>query len=318
MRLALFDVDGTLIRTRGVGVEAFYRAMATEFGVIVGHGQIRFGGRTDTSLVRELFDCCGIEHTPEHVRRFFDAYVFWLDHLLVENKSGAVCPGVWRMLEALSNLPEPPKIGLLTGNIRLGAEIKLRHFGLWRMFETGGFGDDHEDRNQIAAITRERGGQMIGRTLSGEEILVVGDTIHDVACGRSIGARVLAVATGGATWAELQACSPDWLVASLDEVDAAVICQDRHGIGVVLGKAGVASDAVTGQCECGLPVPHMPHEPGLPVQLTSGSPPPPAEAKTESFLTRRVDPQWGHFVPVQSEERTRSSLSCWHFSQWNS
>jgi phosphoglycolate phosphatase-like HAD superfamily hydrolase len=246
VRLALFDIDGTLIRTRGVGVEAFYRAMATEFGGVVGRGQIRFGGRTDTSLVRELFGCCGIEHTPEHVRRFFDAYVFWLDHLLVENKSGSVCPGVWRVLEALASLSEPPRVGLLTGNIRLGAEIKLRHFGLWHLFETGGFGDDHEDRNQIAAIARERGGQMFGRTLSGEEILVVGDTVHDVACGRSIGARVLAVATGGATWPELQASAPDWLVSNLDEVDVASICRDRNGLEVVLGEASVAGSAVTG------------------------------------------------------------------------
>ena len=224
VRLALFDIDGTLIRTKGVGVQAFYRAMASEFGVVDGYGKIRFGGRTDTSLVRELFGFCGVEHCPEHVRRFFDTYVFWLDHLLTENRSGTVCPGVWRLLDALAALPEPPKIGLLTGNIRLGAEIKLRHFGLWDRFEIGGFGDDHEDRNQIAAVVRERGGQAIGRPLSGEEILVVGDTAHDVACGRAIEARVLAVTTGGATAAELESCSPDWLVSSLDEVDAAEIC----------------------------------------------------------------------------------------------
>jgi phosphoglycolate phosphatase-like HAD superfamily hydrolase len=224
VRLALFDIDGTLIRTRGVGIQAFFRAMASEFGVVDGHAAIRFGGRTDTSLVRELFGCCGVEHCPEHVRRFFDSYVFWLDHLLSENKSGSVCPGVLRLIDALLALAEPPRIGLLTGNIRLGAEIKLRHFGLWHLFELGGFGDDHEDRNQIAVIARDRGGQAIGRTLSGSEILVVGDTAHDIACGRAIEARVLAVTTGGATAEELGVCAPDWLVSSLEEVDAAQIC----------------------------------------------------------------------------------------------
>jgi phosphoglycolate phosphatase-like HAD superfamily hydrolase len=158
------------------------------------------------------------------VRRFFDSYVFWLDHLLSENKSGSVCPGVLRLIDALLALAEPPRIGLLTGNIRLGAEIKLRHFGLWHLFELGGFGDDHEDRNQIAVIARDRGGQAIGRTLSGSEILVVGDTAHDIACGRAIEARVLAVTTGGATAEELGVCAPDWLVSSLEEVDAAQIC----------------------------------------------------------------------------------------------
>jgi phosphoglycolate phosphatase len=228
VRLALFDIDGTLIRTSGVGVQAFYRTMASEFGVVDGHVQVRFGGRTDTSLVRELFACCSVDYTPERVSRFFDAYVFWLDYLLTENQSGSVCPGVWRLLESLAALPKPPRIGLLTGNIRLGAEIKLRHFGLWHMFETGGFGDDHEDRNQIAVIARERAGQLVGQPLLGEEILVVGDTAHDVACGRAIQARVLAVATGGASWSELEACSPDWLVANLEAVDAASICQTRQ------------------------------------------------------------------------------------------
>ncbi len=229
VRLALFDIDGTLIRTKGVGVEAFYRALGSEFGMADVRGLIRFGGRTDTSLVRELFGCCGIEHTPEHVHRFFDAYVFWLDHLLTESPSGSVCPGVLPFIETLAALPDPPKIGLLTGNIRLGAEIKLRRFGLWDRFETGAFGDDHEDRNEIALIARDRCGKTIGRPLSGDEILVVGDTVHDVACGRAIQARVLAVATGGASWSELEQSSPDWLVANLQEADAAAICRRRDG-----------------------------------------------------------------------------------------
>lgn len=229
VRLALFDIDGTLIRTKGVGVQAFYRALASEFGARDGYGRIRFGGRTDTSLVRELFGCCGVDHSPEHVRRFFDSYVFWLDHLLSENRSGSVCAGVCQLLNGLAALPEPPKIGLLTGNIRLGAEIKLGHFGLWDRFEIGAFGDDHEDRNEIAVIARDRGVQAIGRTLSGSEILVIGDTAHDVACGRAIEAKVLAVATGGATAEELEACSPDWLVSSLEEVDAGEICGYSKG-----------------------------------------------------------------------------------------
>jgi phosphoglycolate phosphatase-like HAD superfamily hydrolase len=238
VRLALFDIDGTLIRTSGVGVQAFHRAMASEFGATDGQGRIRFGGRTDTSLVRELFGYCGVAHSPENVQRFFDAYVFWLDYLLSESRSGSICPGVHRLLESLAALPDPPRVGLLTGNIRLGAEIKLRHFGLWQWFETGAFGDDHEDRNQIAAIARDRGGRALGRPLSGEEILVVGDTVHDVTCGRAIHARVLAVATGGGTHAELAACAPDWLVSSLDEVDAAAVCGKAFGVNGPGGRVG--------------------------------------------------------------------------------
>lgn len=223
IRLALFDVDGTLIRTNGAGVAAFARTLATEFGVHNGAEQIRFGGRTDPSLVRELFAIAQIEPSAENFRRFFDSYAFWLDHLLHQT-NGHVCPGVWPFLRGLKQLPSPPVIGLLTGNIRLGAEIKLRHFGLWEVFQTGAFGDDHEDRNQIAVVARQRGCQLLNDDLRGEEILVVGDTPHDISCGRAIGAKVLAVATGGATWDQLLAHQPDWLVRDLTEVTAEEVC----------------------------------------------------------------------------------------------
>ena len=110
--------------------------------------------------------------------------------------------------------------GLLTGNIRLGAEIKLRRYGLWEFFETGGFADDSEDRNHIAAAALERGRRVLGGNLRGEEILVVGDTPHDVRCGKFIGAKVLAVATGGAKLEELQNHKPDWAVEDLTRVSA--------------------------------------------------------------------------------------------------
>jgi len=118
-------------------------------------------------------------------------------------------------LEALS---QPPLLGLLTGNIRLGAEIKLRHFGLWDTFKTGGFADDHEERDHIAAIARERGSEALGNSLRDEEVVVVGDTPLDIRCGRAIRAKVLAVATGGATLEELIAHQPDWAVPDLRAV----------------------------------------------------------------------------------------------------
>lgn len=224
VRLVLFDVDGTLIHTRGVGVKAFACALKSEFRCSDVTPRIRFGGRTDPSLVRELFGHAGIDYSRKNVRRFFDAYVFWLDHLLRVSDRGGPCPGVPDFLETLGQLPEPPVVGLLTGNIRLGAEIKLRRFGLWDPFETGGFGDDDEDRSGIARAAQRRGEAYLGCRLRGEEILVVGDTIHDIRCGRAIGAQVLAVATGGASEAELLEHTPDWLLPTLEAADAAAIC----------------------------------------------------------------------------------------------
>src|SRR6266478_3787212 len=190
VRLVLFDIDGTLIRTGGAGVKAFAKVFATEFGATDGFERLKFAGRTDVSLVREFFGVHQIPATEENFQRFFDRYVFWLDHTLRQRKS-EVCAGVWQFLEALNSLPQRPVLGLLTGNIRLGAEIKLRQLDLWDKFETGAFADDHEDRAQIAAIARQRGSCIVNEDLRGEEVLVIGDTPLDVHCARAIGAKVL-------------------------------------------------------------------------------------------------------------------------------
>jgi len=113
-----------------------------------------------------------------------------------------------------------PTIGLLTGNIKQGAELKLTHYQLWHFFATGAYGDDHEDRNQIAAIARDRGAKLLGTKLHGEEILVIGDTPRDVECGNAIGAKVVAVATGIFSVDQLRSCNPHWLVPNLREVKA--------------------------------------------------------------------------------------------------
>ena len=218
-RLVLFDIDGTLVHTGGAGIKAFAKVFATEFGAVDGLERLKFAGRTDPSLVREFFAMHRIPATTENFRRFFDQYVFWLDHILATSRTEA-CPGICEFIRDLQALPQPPLVGLLTGNIRLGAEIKLRHFDLWKEFVTGGFADDSEDRNQIAVAAQQRGRRLLGNSLRGDEILVVGDTPHDIRCGRAIGAKVLAVATGGAKLDELKRHQPDWAVETISEFES--------------------------------------------------------------------------------------------------
>ena len=230
IRLVLFDIDGTLIRTGGAGVKAFERTFALEFGVRQATRNVHFAGRTDSSLVRECFRKHGIPSSEGNFLRFFDSYVFLLKDLL-EKTRGEPCPAVAEFVEDLQLLPEPPLIGLLTGNIRLGAEIKLRHYDLWNGFQTGAFGDDHENRNRLAAIAQRRGQELLGRTLAGDEILVVGDTPLDVECANAIRARMLAVGTGGYSCDQLRACAPTWVVESLREITARQAClEDRGGV----------------------------------------------------------------------------------------
>jgi phosphoglycolate phosphatase-like HAD superfamily hydrolase len=212
--LVLFDIDGTLIRTGGAGEKAFARVCTTQFGVHNGTAALSFAGRTDRSIVREFFRRHDIEPSGVNFSRFFEAYVFLLDELMRANR-GEVLSGVRSMLRELREIEPAPIIGLLTGNIRLGAEIKLRHHGLWEEFETGGFADDDEDRNRIASVARARGERMAGRTFTGSEIVVIGDTPLDVSCARAIGARVLAVATGTYSVTQLRIHQPDWLASDL-------------------------------------------------------------------------------------------------------
>ncbi len=226
VNLVLFDIDGTLVHTGGAGIKAFAKAFATEFGIPNGTEKMKFAGRTDVGLVREFFRLNHIEPDAKHFRRFFESYVFWLDHILAQSETQA-CPGIWELIRGLQELPDPPMLGLLTGNIRLGAEIKLRHFDLWHEFVTGGFADDHEDRDQIAHVAHQRGSRVLGKRLRGEEVVVIGDTPLDIKCGRAIGANVLAVATGGATYDELKKHSPDWLVKDLRELSAKQVSR-RH------------------------------------------------------------------------------------------
>ena len=205
-------------------MRAFAKVFATEFNAVDGFERLKFSGRTDLSLIREFFGFHDIPVTPENLERFFSRYVVWLERFLREGQA-KVCTGVWEFIHGLQALRPPPLLGLLTGNIRLGAEIKLRHLHLWQTFATGAFADDHEERGQIAAIARRRGTDILREELRDEQVLVVGDTPLDIRCARAIGAKVLAVATGGCTLEELKAHQPDWVVSDLSQIGPSQVVQ---------------------------------------------------------------------------------------------
>ena len=223
VRLVLFDIDGTLVLTGGAGTKAFTQTFSHVFGLHHGTERIKFAGRTDVSLVREFFQIHGVPESPENFRQFFDNYIFWLEHVLADSPGGH-CHGVTGFIKDLLALPQPPMLGLLTGNIQLGAEIKLRRYGLWDFFVMGGFADDHEERNHIAAAALQRGRRVLAADLQPQEIVVIGDTPFDVRCGKFIGAKTLAVATGGSKYEELIPHAADWTVENLSQIHAREVC----------------------------------------------------------------------------------------------
>ncbi|HTG43127.1 MAG TPA: HAD hydrolase-like protein, partial [Verrucomicrobiae bacterium] len=186
VKLVLFDIDGTLIRTGGAGIRAFEKTFLEVFDLRDATRTLQFAGRTDVSLVRECLGLHGIEHGEENLARFFARYPQNLASFLGVLPS-SLCEGIEQFLAELLTLPERPLIGLLTGNIKRGAELKLKHFGIWEKFELGAFADDSEDRNCIASAAKNRGEALLGRELAGDQIVVIGDTPLDIACAKSIG-----------------------------------------------------------------------------------------------------------------------------------
>ncbi len=212
-RVVLFDIDGTLLRTGGAGVRAFRRTAAL-WGHPGAMDHVRFHGRTDSSLARQFLDAAGLDASSSECQRFLHAYSFLLDDELSRN-AGELCPGVLDLLNGFAGLPNPPIIGLLTGNIRVGAVLKLMPHALESRFILGAFGDDHESRDELAQIAHARASVFLNQSLTGEQILVVGDTPADIQCARAIQAPCLAVATGSYSVAELATFEPRWVTSNL-------------------------------------------------------------------------------------------------------
>lgn len=215
MHVCLFDIDGTLISSGGAGKAALENALAEEFGIAEITAKLELSGRTDRAICRDLFRYHVLDDTPENWRRLIASYLRHLPACL-QNKGGRILPGIVALLERLRGR-EDVLVGLLTGNIRAGAKVKLGHFGLYEHFLFGGFGDDHFDRDDVAREALEAVRRHCNGTASGDSMWVIGDTPLDVRCARAIGARAVAVATGWHPREELEACQPDLLFADLSD-----------------------------------------------------------------------------------------------------
>lgn len=220
MRLALFDIDGTLLREGIAPKLAFARALRETFDTTGPISGFHFAGMTDPQCVDEIMRMAGIADTVIRERRSvcLERYV---THLRVEmrNHDGAkLFPGVRELLARLSGR-EDVLVGLLTGNVQPGAMLKLDRFQLGEYFRFGAFGDDHEDRCELARIALEKAERIAGHPVRGDETTVIGDTPRDVACARAIGARAVIVATGLVSREELQRSEPDILLESFEDVE---------------------------------------------------------------------------------------------------
>jgi|ERR1700722_11492478 phosphoglycolate phosphatase-like HAD superfamily hydrolase len=212
MKLFLFDIDGTLLTTDGAGRAALKSAGADLFAIQEDLRTINVSGSTDTAIVQDVLRHHSLDESTANVNRYLGGYLVWLKKHLA-SQSGAILPGVISLLDVLAK--DGQAIGLLTGNVRRGAQIKLTAHGIWDRFSFGAFGDDNSDRNQLGPIAKRRAEAALNTEFAAHDIVVIGDTPKDIACARAFGAVVVAVATGRYSLANLSEHQPDHLVGDL-------------------------------------------------------------------------------------------------------
>lgn len=219
MKLLLFDIDGTLLRVAETGRQILTEALEGVIGRSVSTDGIRFSGRTDLPIIREVLinSGCSKEEAdhllPDATRAYRDLGI----DLLSEPGSVRVLPGAAELLRALSDRDDV-LLGLLTGNIREMAYAKLRAAQLEKYFSFGAFGSDHEERRMLPPVALKHAETHAGRSFRGKDIVIIGDTEYDVLCGREMGVFAVAVATGRFDRTYLSAYEPDLLLDDLRNV----------------------------------------------------------------------------------------------------
>lgn len=213
--LVLFDIDGTLVLTGGAGVAALDRAFEEAMGVSGACDALDTGGKTDQAIVREIAGrklgraASAVEH-----EQVMEAYLRHLADLVPASPRYRVLPGVEGAIAAAE--AAGCAVGLATGNVARAARIKLERADLWRRFPFGGFGCDAEDRGELVGHGIRRGEAHAGKTYARTDVVVIGDTIRDVAAARACGAVAVAVATGSQDAATLRAAGADVVLDTLD------------------------------------------------------------------------------------------------------
>lgn len=233
-RLVLFDIDGTMLNSAASGRDAIRTAFAEVHDALDCFDRVRFDGKTDPQIVRELFAEAGVPEraTEAGTAALLDRYVVHLEQELAA-RQGRVVPldGIPELLDTLEARNDV-HLGLLTGNVRRGAELKLQAAGIdFHRFRLGAFGSDHHARPALPAIAVARAEALLGFRPQGHDVVIIGDTPADVTCGAEIGARAIAVATGWYSVSELHAAGAhatfDRLVDTELVVDAIISGVER-------------------------------------------------------------------------------------------
>lgn len=204
--LLLWDIDGTLLRTSRAGIAALTRAFVQLHGREPDMSQVEVAGRTDRWITARMLEQNGLPATAEGIHNLIEAYLALL-HSELSTRPGRVLPGVLELLDIFKARTDVVQ-ALLTGNVQRGARIKLEHYQVWHYFEFGAFGDDSPLRNELGPHALRRAKERHSVEFLPANTFVIGDTPHDIECGKVIGARTIGVATGMYTTEQLAEHKP--------------------------------------------------------------------------------------------------------------
>jgi phosphoglycolate phosphatase-like HAD superfamily hydrolase len=222
MKLVLFDIDGTLLTCGPQVRPLFASALVEVFGTAGEVDAFDFTGRTDPGIVLELITGAGLPEAlvRERLPRMRSLYTERLERQL-DRRGMVLLPGVVEILDRLAPR-EDVVTALLTGNWEPGAKAKLSRFDLDRYFAFGAFGCDGVDRSELPPVALERAERATGRRFRPQDVLIVGDSLHDISCAHAHGIPCLAVGTGRTPEEVLQAAGADWVVGDLRQAARAV------------------------------------------------------------------------------------------------
>lgn len=215
--LLIWDIDGTLIQSGGVGKRAMDRAFLDLHGIREAFKNINMAGMLDPVILDMAYEAYGI--SGRNPTLFYDKYTGYLEEELKRLDASIAAPGIVKLLQALE-----AKGGfynaLGTGNIEKGARLKLSPDKLNRFFPVGGFGDEGKERWQVikSAIVKSR--ECYGIDFDPDNMYIIGDTPKDIECGKKLNARTIGVATGSHSTGRLLECQADYVFGDLTDLDA--------------------------------------------------------------------------------------------------
>ena len=217
-KMLLFDIDGTLLLTGGIGAIAFNQVFQEIFGIEDAWGDCIPDGKTDPALVQEIAQArLGRDLSDAEYQNFCRRYLDLFDRGIQSAPKFHLMPGVPELLSALSQRHEII-LGVATGNFEQAAWSKLERGRIRHYFRFGGFGSDSAHRHELTRRAMVRGHEIIGRQLDPGDVMVVGDTLWDIRAGKYLGARTVGIATGRYSTDDFKAESPDFIFSDLSDL----------------------------------------------------------------------------------------------------